>query len=54
MKLPYPIAVADCKEELNGGRIGDAALEAMFGTIVTQASKDKNENMVFEDAKFCR
>jgi hypothetical protein len=42
MTLPYLIAVADCKGELRGGRIGDAALEAMCGTIVTDVRRDKN------------
>ena len=30
MTLPYLIVVTDCKDELVGGRIGDAALDAMW------------------------
>jgi hypothetical protein len=51
MILPYLIVVADCKEELQGGRIGDAALEAMFGTIVTDVWTDKNGKAVIKDRR---
>jgi hypothetical protein len=51
MTLPYLIVVADCKEELQGGRIGNAALEAMFGTIVTDVWKDKNGTFVMKDRR---
>jgi hypothetical protein len=51
MTLPYLIAVADCKEELQGSRIGDAALEAMFGTIVTDVWKDKDGKTVTKDRR---
>jgi hypothetical protein len=47
--LPYLILVADCKEELQGGRIGDAALEAMFGTIVTDVWNNKGGKIVLKD-----
>ena len=45
------IVVADCKEELLGGRIGDAAFQAMFGTIVTDLSKDANGIFVMKDRR---
>jgi hypothetical protein len=48
MTLPYLIVVADCKGELRPGRIGDAALEAMFGTIVTDVWKDENGETVIK------
>jgi hypothetical protein len=51
MTLPYLIVVADCKEELRGGRVGDAALEAMFGTIVTDVWTDKNGKTVTKDRR---
>jgi hypothetical protein len=51
MTLPYLIVVADCKEELQGGRVGHAALEAMFGTIVTDVSKDENGKTVVKDRR---
>ena len=51
MTLPYLIVVADCKEDLQGGRIGDAALEAMFGTIVTDVWKDKNGKTIMKDRR---
>jgi len=51
MTLPYVIVVADCKEELQGGRIGDAALDAMFGTIVTAVWTDENGKTVMEDRR---
>lgn len=41
MTLPYLIVVVDCKDELQGGRVGDAALEAMFGTIITDVDGQK-------------
>jgi hypothetical protein len=41
MTKPYLVAVADCKRELSGGdRIGEAVVEAMFGKMATQVSKD--------------
>ena len=51
MTVPYLIVVADCKDELRGGHIGDAALEAMFGTIVTNVWKDKNGKTVMKDGR---
>jgi hypothetical protein len=51
MTLPYLIVVADCKDELQGGRIGDAALEAMFGTVVTDVWKDENGKTVIRDRR---
>jgi hypothetical protein len=51
MTLPYLIVVADCKEELQGGRIGDAALEAMFGAIVTDVWTNKNGKTVMKDRR---
>jgi hypothetical protein len=51
MTLPYLVVVADCKEELQGGRIGDAALEAMFGTIATLVWTDKNGEVAMEDRR---
>jgi hypothetical protein len=51
MTLPYLIVVADCKDELQGGRIGDAALEAMFGTVVTDLRKDENGKTVTRDRR---
>jgi hypothetical protein len=51
MTLPYLIVVADCKDELRGGRIGDAALEAMFGTIVTDVWKNENGKIVTKDRR---
>ena len=51
MTMPYLIVVVDCKDELWGGHIGDAALEAMFGTIVTSVWKDKNDKSVMKDRR---
>jgi hypothetical protein len=51
MTLPYLIVVADCREELQGGRVGDAALEAMFGTIVTEVWADENGEPVIADRR---
>jgi hypothetical protein len=51
MTLPYLVVVADCKEELQGGRIGDAALEAMFGTIVTNVWTGKNGKVAMKDCR---
>ena len=51
MVLPYLIVVADCKDELRGGRIADAALDAMFGTIITEAWKDDNGGFVMRDRR---
>jgi hypothetical protein len=52
MTDPYLIVVADCKQELAGGdRNGDALVEAMFGKIVTQASKDENGKLVLRDVR---
>jgi hypothetical protein len=51
MTVPYLIVVADCKDELRAGHIGDAALEAMFGTIVTNVWKDKNGKTVMKDGR---
>lgn len=52
MTDPYLIVVADCKEELAGGdRNGDALVEAMFGKVVTQASKNENGKLVLRDVR---
>jgi len=51
MTVPYLIVVADCKEELQGGRVGDAALEAMFGTVVTEVWADENGKPVTRDRR---
>jgi hypothetical protein len=42
MNAPYLIVVADCKDELMGGDIAEALLEALFGTIVTQIGSDES------------
>ncbi|MGO8954526.1 MAG: hypothetical protein ACLQF2_14535 [Rhodomicrobium sp.] len=50
MVLPYLIVVADCKDELQRGRSNArAALEAMFGTVVTKSWKDENDKWVTRD-----
>jgi len=51
MTLPYLVVVADCKDELLGGRIGDAALEAMFGTIVTDVWTGDDGKTVMKDRR---
>ena len=49
--LPYLIVVADCKDELRGGRVGDAALQAMFGSIVVEVWEDENGEFVTRDRR---
>lgn len=52
MQDPYLIVVADCKEELSGGKNnGEALVEAMFGTIVTEITKDSNGGPVLKDVR---
>ena len=51
MDLPYLIVIADCKDELRGGRIGDAALDAMFGSIVIAGWKDETGQSVFGEKR---
>jgi hypothetical protein len=51
MTLPYLIVAADCKGELQGGHIGETALEAMFGTIVTDVWQDESGQTVARDRR---
>jgi hypothetical protein len=52
MKNPYLIVVADCKEELSGGkRNGEALVEAMFGYVITQMMKDANGNTIIRNVR---
>jgi hypothetical protein len=50
LDAPYLIVVADCKGELLGGdRNGDALLDAVFGTVVTQVTTfDKGNHEIAE------
>lgn len=52
MIQPYLIVVADCKDELGGGdNNGEAVVEAMFGTIITQATQDENGKTIVRDVR---
>ncbi len=52
MSDPYLIVVADCKDELPGGKHnGTALVEAMFGDIITRASKDAAGKTVVTDVR---
>jgi hypothetical protein len=52
MTNPYLIVVADCKDELPGGKHnGEALVEAMFGDIITQATKDANGKTIIADVR---
>lgn len=52
MTNPYLIVVADCKDELPGGKHnGEALVEAMFGDIITRATKDAEGKTVITDVR---
>jgi hypothetical protein len=52
MTIPYLVVVADCKGELRGGhRIGEALLDAVFGTVVTQVSTTASGKTTVEDKR---
>jgi hypothetical protein len=52
MTNPYLIVVADCKDELPGGKHnGEALVEAMFGDIITRATKDAEGKIVITDVR---
>jgi hypothetical protein len=49
---PFVVVVADCKGELAGGERDLGSLfEALFGTIVTQVSKDSSGKTVLENVR---
>jgi len=52
LDAPYVVVIADCKEELVGGdRNGEALLDAVFGSVVTQSRQLENGEFEFKDVR---
>jgi hypothetical protein len=52
LDAPYLIVVADCKEELQGGKRNDQALiDAVFGSVVTQTTVLENGEIETKDVR---